>query len=259
MGKKRIIPCLDIKGGKVVKGINFIGIREIGDPVEYALEYAGQDADEIVFLNIDASKDGKKEMIRLIEETVKIVSVPLIAGGGINCIEDIRELLQAGAKKVSINSAAVNRPELLKEAATVFGKERIVLAIDGKCTGRNQYRVMTGGGKIDSGMELVHWAIEGEALGAGEILLTSMDADGVKSGFDIPMLNAVCNSVKIPVIASGGCGTIGHFVKVFRETECDAALAASIFHYKDLSVNVVKKTLRDCGIPVETAKEGECA
>lgn len=256
---KRIIPCLDVRNGKVVKGINFVGFREVGDPVEYAVQYEKQGADEIVFLDITATNEGRGTMLDLVRETAKNVTVPLTVGGGIRDVEDIRRLLGAGADKVSINTAAVKRPELLKEAVAEFGKECIVLAIDGKRADKEQYSVMINGGKTDTGMNLVDWAKQGEALGVGEILLTSMDADGVKNGFDLPMLSAVCNAVDIPVIASGGCGTVGHFVRVFRETGCDAALAASIFHYGDLTVNTVKDALKDSGISVKPNGKGACA
>lgn len=259
MGTKRIIPCLDVCNGKVVKGIHFVGFREIGDPVEYAMQYEKQGADEIVFLDITATNEGRGTIIDLVRETAKNITVPLTVGGGIRDVEDIKRLLEAGANKVSINSAAVKRPELLREAVTEFGKECIVLAIDGRRTDKEQYSVMINGGKMDTGMDLVSWAREGATLGVGEILLTSMDADGVKNGFDLPMLAAVCKAVSIPVIASGGCGTVGHFVRVFEETGCDAALAASIFHYGDLTVNSVKNALRDRGISVRLNGKGECA
>ncbi len=259
MGIKRIIPCLDIYKGKVVKGINFVGLREVGDPVEYAVQYAKQGADEIVMLDIAATKEGRQNMLNLLKETVKKVSVPITAGGGIECAEDIRMLLDAGAKRISINTAAVRRPELIREAAEEFGSKCVVLAIDCRDMGKGQYHVMINGGKKDTGIELTSWASEAAALGAGEILLTSMDADGAKNGYDISMLNALCRTVKIPLIASGGCGTVGHFIKVFKETECDAALAASIFHYGDLTVDTVKKALKNSGIPVLMDKEGACA
>ncbi len=259
MENKRIIPCLDVCKGKVVKGIHFVGFREIGDPVEYAIQYEKQGADEIVFLDITATIEGRSTMIDLVRETAKSIKVPLIVGGGIRNIEDMRRLFEAGVSKVSVNTAAVKEPELLRQAAAEFGKERLVMAIDGKRSGTDKYSVIINGGKTDTGMDLVDWAKQGETLGAGEILLTSMDADGVKSGFDLPMLSAVCEAVKIPVIASGGCGTVGHFLKVFRETDCDGALAASIFHYGDLTVRSVKKALKDSGIPVRMDEAGACA
>lgn len=259
MGIKRIIPCLDVCNGKVVKGINFIGFREVGDPVECAMDYVKQGADEIVFLDITATNEGRGTIVDLVRETADNISVPLTVGGGVRDVEDIRRLLEAGASKVSINSAAVKRPELLREATEEFGRECIVLAIEGRKTEKDRFNVMINGGMTDTGMDLVDWARKGESLGAGEILLTSMDADGVKNGFDLPMLSAVCNAVSIPVIASGGCGTVGHFVRVFQETGCDAALAASIFHYGDLTVNTVKNALKERGISVKLKEKGACA
>lgn len=259
MGIKRIIPCLDVCNGKVVKGINFIGFREVGDPVECAMDYVKQGADEIVFLDITATNEGRGTIVDLVRETADNISVPLTVGGGVRDVEDIRRLLEAGASKVSINSAAVKRPELLREATEEFGRECIVLAIDGRRAEKDRFNVMINGGMTDTGIDLVDWARKGESLGAGEILLTSMDADGVKNGFDLPMLSAVCNAVSIPVIASGGCGTVGHFVRVFQETGCDAALAASIFHYGDLTVNTVKNALKERGISVKLKEKGACA
>ena len=250
MPAKRIIPCLDVRNGRVVKGINFVGIREIGDPVDCAIEYDRQGADEIVFLDITATHEGRGTMVDVVRRTAANVFVPLTVGGGIRTVEDFRELLLAGADKVSVNSAAVRRPELLTEAASRFGNQCVVLAIDAKKNDNGEYHVVVNGGRIDTGLDAVKWAKKAEQLGAGEILLTSMDADGTKNGFDLDMLNAICNSVGIPVIASGGCGTVGHFVKLFEETGADAALAASIFHYGDLTVNQVKETLRRKNIPV---------
>lgn len=259
MQAKRIIPCLDIYNEKVVKGINFIGLREVGEPIACAMEYAKQGADEIVFLNIASSAEGREWMIKLIKEAAPRISVPITVGGGIGNPEEIRRLLRAGASKVSINSAAVKRPELISQVSGEFGKDRIIIAIDGKKAEKGRYNVMINGGKTDTGINLKDWALKVEALGAGEILLTSMDSDGVKNGFDISMLNCICDAVGIPVIASGGCGTVGHFVKVFRETSCDAALAASIFHYGDLTVKEVKKALMANGIEVNLKGKGVCA
>lgn len=259
MKTKRIIPCLDICKGKVVKGINFVGLREVGDPLEYAMEYAKQGADEIVFLDIAATKEGRAKALSLIEEACRKINIPIVAGGGIGSLEDVDLFLKAGASKVSINSAAVKNPELIKEASEKYGRERVVLAVDGKSTGDGGYSVMISGGKVDTGIDLLNWVAQGESLGAGEILLTSMDSDGVKEGFDLNMLNLVCDTIKIPVIASGGCGTVGHFIKLFEETCCDAALAASIFHYGDLSVNTVKRALNNKGIKVNYDENGECA
>lgn len=250
MPAKRIIPCLDVKNGKVVKGINFFGIREVGDPVECAIEYDRQGADEIVFLDITATHEGRGIMLDVVKKTAEKVFVPLTVGGGIRTAEDFRELLLAGADKVSVNSAAVKRPELISEAALKYGSQCVVLAVDAKKTDSRKYNVYVNGGRIDTGIDLLEWVRQGEKLGAGEILLTSMDKDGTKDGYDLEMLDSVCKTVNIPVIASGGCGTIGHFARLFEETDADAALAASIFHYGDLTVEEVKEVLHRRKIPV---------
>lgn len=250
MPAKRIIPCLDVRDGKVVKGINFIGIRDVGDPVACAIEYDLQGADEIVFLDITATHEGRGTMVDVVRRTARNVFVPLTVGGGIRSVDDFRDLLRAGADKVSVNSAAVDRPALLSEAAERFGRQCVVLAIDGKRMPDGTFHVFVEGGRRDTGLDVVEWAREGVRLGAGEILLTSMDADGTKAGFDHAMLNAVCDAVTVPVIASGGCGTVGHFVRLFEETRADAALAASIFHFGELTVPQVKEVLDRKGIPV---------
>ncbi len=247
---KRIIPCLDVRDGKVVKGINFVGIKEVGDPVECAIEYDKQGADEIVFLDITATHEGRGTMLDVVRKTAKNVFVPLTVGGGIRSADDFRELLLAGADKVSVNSAAIHNPTILSDAASRFGSQCVVIAIDAKQSSPGKYHVYINGGRIDTGMDAVQWAMEAERLGAGEILLTSMDADGTKEGFDIDMLNAVCGVVNIPVIASGGCGGLSHFTEVFQKTSADAALAASIFHYGELTVKQVKSSLKDNGVPV---------
>lgn len=247
---KRIIPCLDVQGGKVVKGINFIGIKEVGDPVECAIEYDKQGADEIVFLDITATHEGRGTMLDVVKKTARNVFVPLTVGGGIRTVEDFRSLLLAGADKVSVNSAAIRNPTIISEAAARFGSQCVVVAIDGKKIGPNRYNVFINGGRIDTGLDAVKWAIQAEELGAGEILLTSMDADGTKQGFDIDMLNAICGVVNIPVIASGGCGQLSDFTELFQKTSADAALAASIFHYGELTVNQVKTELQNSGQPV---------
>lgn len=247
---KRIIPCLDVKDGKVVKGINFVGIKEVGDPVECAIEYNKQGADEIVFLDINATHEGRGTMVDLVKRTAQNIFVPLTVGGGIRSVEDFRELLLAGADKVSVNSAAIKSPEIIADAAAKYGRQCVVVAIDGKKTEGDKYHVFINGGRVDTGLDVVKWAMEVERLGAGEILLTSMDADGTKQGFDINMLNAVCEAVNIPVIASGGCGELSHFTQLFQETNADAALAASIFHYGELTVGQVKEDLNKNGIPV---------
>lgn len=247
---KRIIPCLDVRDGKVVKGINFVGIKEVGDPVECAAEYDRQGADEIVFLDITASNEGRGTMLDVVRRTAQKVFVPLTVGGGIRTIEDFRDTLRAGADKVSVNSAAVKNPQLIKEAADIFGCQCVVVAIDAKKCEDGHYTVVINGGRIDMGIDAVEWANKAEELGAGEILLTSMDTDGVKGGFDLDMLNAVCSVVKIPVIASGGCGKLEHFTEVFEKTNASAALAASLFHYKELTVDEVKEELARHDIPV---------
>lgn len=247
---KRIIPCLDVQDGKVVKGINFVGIKEVGDPVECAIEYDKQGADEIVFLDITATHEGRGTMLDVVKRTARNVFVPLTVGGGIRSADDFRDLLLAGADKVSVNSAAIRNPSIISEAATRFGNQCVVVAIDGKKTEEGQYHVFVNGGRIDTGIDAVQWAVEAERLGAGEILLTSMDADGTKQGFDIDMLNAVCGVVNIPVIASGGCGKLSHFTEMFQRTDADAALAASIFHYGELTVGQVKTELKNNGLPV---------
>ncbi|MDD2189808.1 MAG: imidazole glycerol phosphate synthase subunit HisF [Eubacteriales bacterium] len=247
---KRIIPCLDVRDGKVVKGINFVGIKEVGDPVECAIEYGKQGADEIVFLDITATHEGRGTMLDVVRRTAQNVFVPLTVGGGIRSTDDFRELLLAGADKVSVNSAAIRNPAIISEAALKFGSQCVVVAIDGKKTAEGKYNVYINGGRIDTGLDVVQWAMEAERLGAGEILLTSMDADGTKEGFDIDMLNAVCNVANIPVIASGGCGNLSHFTELFQMTSADAALAASIFHYGELTVGQVKEELKKNRIPV---------
>lgn len=247
---KRIIPCLDVKEGRVVKGINFVGIKEVGDPVLCAAEYDRQGADEIVFLDINASHEARGTMLNVVRNTAKKVFVPLTVGGGIRTIDDFRDTLRAGADKVSVNSAAVKNPMLIKEAADIFGCQCVVVAIDARKCPDGHYTVVINGGRIDMEMDAIEWAKKAERLGAGEILLTSMDTDGVKNGFDIDMLNAVCSAVKIPVIASGGAGKLEHFADAFTKTNCSAALAASLFHYKELTVDEVKMDCKNKGIAV---------
>jgi cyclase len=247
---KRIIPCLDVRDGKVVKGINFVDIKEVGDPAECAMAYDRQGADEIVFLDITATHEGRGTMADVVQRTAKHVFVPLTVGGGIRSVDDFRLLLRAGADKVSVNSAAIERPELISEAAAHFGSQCVVVAIDAKGAGAGRYTVYVHGGRIDTGIDAAEWAREAERRGAGEILLTSMDADGTKNGFDTGMLNAICAVVRIPVIASGGGGSVSDFTRLFNETDADAALAASIFHYGELSVADVKGALARAGIPV---------
>ena len=247
---KRIIPCLDVRDGKVVKGINFVGIKEVGDPVECAEEYNRQGADEIVFLDITATHEHRATMADVVRKTAEKVFVPLTVGGGIRTIEDVALMLRAGADKVSVNSVALFDPTLIQKAAEKFGSQCVVIAIDAKKMPDGSWHAFTSGGRKDTGVDAVRWAEEAVRLGAGEILLTSMDADGTKEGFDLPLLNAVTEKVHVPVIASGGCGSLADFAEVFEKTNADAALAASLFHYKELSVRQVKEYLRKQGIPV---------
>ncbi|MCT4593891.1 MAG: imidazole glycerol phosphate synthase subunit HisF [Anaeromicrobium sp.] len=248
---KRIIPCLDVKMGRVVKGVNFVGLEDVGDPVEIAKEYNGHKADEIVFLDITASKEGRNIMLDVVRNTAKEVFIPLTVGGGISTVEDMKNILRAGADKVSINSSAVRNPKLITEGAKIFGSQAIVVAIDGKRRANDKgWNVYVKGGSVDTGMDLVQWAKKVESLGAGEILLTSMDGDGTKGGFDMELTKAVCDGVNIPVIASGGCGKIEDFHEVFDKCNVDAALAASIFHYRESTVKKVKEYLNEKNIPV---------
>ena len=247
---KRIIPCLDVRDGKVVKGVNFVGIKEVGDPVECAMEYDRQGADEICFLDITATHEGRGTMIDVVRRTAKKVFVPLTVGGGIRTVEDYRDILRAGADKVSVNSAAIRNPELIRQAADKFGSQCVVVAVDAKQRPDGGWSVFVNGGRIDTGLDALEWIKQCEKLGAGEILLTSMDADGTKNGFDLSLTDAVTRSVGIPVIASGGCGKLSDFSDVFQKTGADAALAASLFHYKELTVGQVKAHLAAEGIPV---------
>lgn len=247
---KRIIPCLDVRDGRVVKGVNFVNIRDAGDPVELAKYYSDQGADEIVFLDITATSDARDTVADVVERTAAQVFVPLTVGGGIRTLEDFQRLLRAGADKISVNSAAVARPELIAEAAERFGSQCVVLAVDARSRGNGTWEVVVAGGRKPTGIDLIEWVKRGEALGAGEILLTSMDADGTKAGFDLAMTKAVTDAVSIPVIASGGCGSLAHFAEVFEETGCDAALAASLFHFGELTVPQVKEYLETRQIPV---------
>ena len=247
---KRIIPCLDVKDGRVVKGVNFVNIRDAGDPVELAKFYSDQGADEIVFLDITATSDDRATVVDVVERTASQVFVPLTVGGGIRTLEDFRLLLRAGADKISVNSAAVSDPTLISRAAERFGSQCVVLAIDARSRGDGTWEVVVAGGRKVTGLDAVEWAKRGQELGAGEILLTSMDADGTKAGFDIGLTRAVTQAVSIPVIASGGCGSLEHFADVFEQTGCDAALAASLFHFGELTVPQVKEYLKQQNIPV---------
>ncbi len=247
---KRIIPCLDVRDGRVVKGVNFKGIKEVGDPVSYAYEYDRQGADEIVFYDITASHEGRGVILDVVRETAKRVFVPLTVGGGIKTVDDIRNTLRAGADKVSVNSQAVQDPQLIKDGADIFGSQCICLGVDAKKSSAGNWTVYINGGRIDTGKDLIEWVKYAEQLGAGEICLNSIDTDGVRGGFDIPMLKAVCAAVKIPVIASGGAGKLGDFAEAFLETDCSAALAASLFHFGELTIDEVKKDCRSKGIRV---------
>ena len=251
MFTKRIIPCLDVHNGRVVKGVNFVDLVDAGDPVAIAKAYDEAGADEIVFLDITASSDARETVVDMVRAVAANVFIPFTVGGGIRTVEDFKALLREGADKISINSSAINRPELIREAAEKFGSQCVVVAIDAKRrsdgTGWNIYK---NGGRIDVGIDAVWWAKRVEELGAGEILLTSMDCDGTKAGYDLELTRTISESVSIPVIASGGAGALEHFYDAFEEGKADAALAASLFHFKELEVKEVKEYLRSRGISV---------
>ena len=247
---KRIIPCLDIDKGRVVKGVNFVNIRDAGDAVENARFYDAEGADELVFLDITATYEGRNTTLEMVKKVAECVFIPFTVGGGIRSVEDMRAMLCAGADKISVNSAAVNNPSLITEGAKMFGSQCIVVAIDARASGNGGWNVVVHGGRKDTGRDAVEWAREAQRRGAGEILLTSMDADGTKNGFDIAMTTAVADAVDIPVIASGGCGAPEHFSQVFRQTRASAALAASIFHFREYSVAQVKSHISENGVPV---------
>ena len=251
MYTKRIIPCLDVSEGKVVKGINFVGLKEVGNPVELAKRYYKQGADEIVFLDIGATHENRKTMVDVVKEVAKTIFIPFTVGGGIRSVEDMQLMLRSGADKISLNSAAIKNPQLIVDGAQMFGSQCIVVAIDAKLRDdKNGWNVYSSGGRIDTGLDLLVWVKKCLDLGAGEILLTSMDADGTKKGFDIEMLQAVNAIAPVPVIASGGCGSLEDFAEVFEKEAADAALAASLFHYDELKVKDVKTFLKKKGIPV---------
>src|SRR3954471_19316627 len=247
---KRIIPCLDVTGGRVVKGVHFVNLRDAGDPVELGDRYNTQGADELVFLDITASSDARDIMAGVVARTARKVFIPLAVGGGIRSVEDARRILLSGAEKVSVNTAAVRRPELLTELSNAFGAQAVMLAIDARRVGVGKWHVYTRGGRDDEGIDAVEWAARGEELGAGEILLTSMDTDGVQTGFDCALTKAISQATHVPVIASGGAGEPEHFVRVLTDGRADAALAASIFHYGTYTVGQLKEELYKRGIPV---------
>lgn len=248
---KRIIPCLDVKDGKTVKGIHFTGLKEVGDPVEMAGKYYEQGADELVFLDISATNEGRRTMVDVVRRVAQQIFIPFTVGGGIRTTEDIRMLLRAGADKVSLNSAAVRNPALISEGAEMFGSQCIVLALDAKLgPQKDGWNVVINGGTKDTGIDALQWAKDAVKAGAGEILLTSMDADGTRDGYDIPLCRAIRSNVEVPVIASGGCGRLEDFLEVFEEDAADAALAASMFHYGMYTVREVKEYLRKNGIEV---------
>lgn len=248
---KRIIPCLDVDMGRVVKGVNFVNLKDVGDPVAIAEFYNKEGADELVFLDITATHEGRATMIDVVKRTAEKVFIPLTVGGGIRTLDDFKEILRAGADKISINSAAIRNPILIKDASEKFGSQCVVVAIDGKKRENGSgWNVFINGGRIDTGLDAIKWSKKVEELGAGEILLTSMDADGTKQGYDVEFTDAVCKAVNIPVIASGGCGKLQHFVDVFKESGADAALAASLFHFRELTINEVKEYLNKDDIEV---------
>ena len=246
---KRIIPCLDVKDGRTVKGVNFVDIRDAGDPVELARAYAEQGADELVFLDITATVEKRKTLAELAEKVAREINMPFTIGGGIQSVEDVRALLNAGADKVSVNSAAMRRPELLKEISSAFGSQCLVLAVDARWHD-DDWMVYLDGGRTPTDKPVLQWVTEAEKLGAGEILLTSMDHDGTKNGFALELTKKVCETVNIPLIASGGAGKKEHFSMVFKEADADAALAASLFHYGELSIPELKQYLHQKQIPV---------
>ncbi|HHW47383.1 MAG TPA: imidazole glycerol phosphate synthase subunit HisF [Clostridiaceae bacterium] len=248
---KRIIPCLDVHAGRVVKGVNFVNIRDAGDPVEIAAYYDKAGADELTFLDITASSDARDIMVDVVSRVAEQVFIPLTVGGGIRTVEDFRRILKAGADKISINTAAIKRPDLISEAAMRFGSQCVVVAIDAKRRTEGEgWEVYINGGRVNTGRDVLEWATEAERLGAGEILLTSMDRDGTKEGYDIELTKMVSDAVKIPVIASGGAGTMEHFYEALTEGKADAVLAASLFHFREIEIMELKRYLKDRGIEV---------
>lgn len=250
MYAKRIIPCLDLKNGRVVKGTNFVGLRDAGDPVEAAKEYDRQGADELVLLDITASSDSRNIMTDIVSRVADSIFIPFTVGGGIRTVDDFTGILRAGADKVSVNSAALKNPSIISEAAYKFGSQCVVVAMDAKCCGDGRWTLYLNGGRVDTGKDALEWAIEAEKLGAGEILLTSMDCDGVKNGYDLELTRTISQAVSIPVIASGGAGKMEHFYDAFTEGAADAVLAASLFHFKEITIPQLKEYLDQRGIPV---------
>ena len=251
MFTKRIIPCLDVNAGRVVKGVNFVDLKDAGDPVEIAKAYDKAGADELVFLDITASSDERRTVVDMVRQVAECVFIPFTVGGGIRTVDDFRAILREGADKVSINSSAINTPELISDAAEKFGSQCDVVAIDAqKREDGSGWNIYKNGGRIDVGIDAVEWAQKVERLGAGEILLTSMDCDGTKAGYDLELTRTIAENVSIPVIASGGAGTLEHFKEALTEGKADAALAASLFHYKELEIRQVKEYLRGEGVPV---------
>lgn len=250
MFTKRIIPCLDIHNGRVVKGVNFVNLQDAGDPVEIAAAYDASGADELVFLDITASSDDRNTVVDLVRKVAEKVFIPFTVGGGIRTVDDFKMLLREGADKISVNSSAINRPELVSEAADKFGSQCVVVAIDAKRRTDGGWNIYKNGGRIDTGIDAVEWAIKMNQMGAGEILLTSMDCDGTKAGYDNQLTKTIADAVNIPVIASGGAGTMEHFYDTFNDGHADAALAASLFHYKELEIKTLKSYLHSKGISV---------
>lgn len=250
MYAKRIIPCLDLKNGRVVKGTNFVGLRDAGDPVECAVEYDRQGADELVLLDITASSDARNIMQDIVTRVAESIFIPFTVGGGIRTVEDFTQILRAGADKVSVNSAALKNPQLIREAAEKFGSQCVVVAMDAKRRPTGGWTLYLNGGRVDTGKDAVEWAREVESLGAGEILLTSMDCDGTKAGYDLELTRAVSEAVSIPVIASGGAGTMEHFYDAFTQGKADAVLAASLFHFREISIPQLKEYLAERGVSV---------
>ena len=248
---KRIIPCLDVNNGRVVKGVNFVNLRDAGDPVEIAAAYDKAGADELVFLDITASSDDRETVIDMVERVASQIFIPFTVGGGIRTVADFRRLLRAGADKISVNSAAINRPELIREAAEKFGRQCVVVAIDARRRPDGSgWNVFKNGGRIDTGLDALEWAAEADRLGAGEILLTSMDGDGTKAGYDCELTARIAETVSVPVIASGGAGTMEHFYDALTVGKADAALAASLFHYRELEIRDLKRYLSGRGLPM---------